>query len=398
MRLDRNIYTRLYQIAFFMQNIFSEGVKNEFKIQLPNPDTIPIDNPKSRRKIFDICFSALAHKDLYGYEYCRNFMQITNFEGDLFFVCVKVYERLDSLFSSYKEAFEPRRKTKKRVKVNFEDDPEWFFQSIPQDTISKDQIKTNTYGMFVSVKTACYFYCRFTPSYWCYFYSKIIRDYEKEIPVLSHIKEVLSRYFCQYPIDPFAFLKDYFSNLSDLLDTYLIAKNASETLREDPLWNTCFERINDGFLNSFVALAEMLAGESLIPISELKFKDNPNLVVEVEKMRRNKISESQRKRLSEREKQVEEHIGKIFKKVKSKRISIKDACEEYLSENEAALKECGINSAGTLRNLCSNTDPNKQRSAFHNRSYVKPVYSKSLKESIGRIREKIAESKRSESK
>ena len=149
--------------------------------------------------------------------------------------------------------------------------------------------------------------------------------------------------------------------------------------------------VNDEIINNCIDIAESLDTRTVIPILDVMLKEDSDLVSEVERKRRKKASESQKKRLEKREEQVQKHIKGVLKKCRSKKLSKTEACDEYFKENITALRECGINSKGTLRNRCSHTKPNMQRSAFFNRNYVRPNYSKDFQKEVIKISERIKE-------
>ena len=114
MRFDRNIYLRLEQIAFFIPDLRrSEGDTNEYQFTIPSKDSIPVDDPILREKIYSMFSTALHREYIANYTFLQNFMRIDDFEHLFFIVCVVIYKRLSVLFSPYKEIV---LSTKKSVK------------------------------------------------------------------------------------------------------------------------------------------------------------------------------------------------------------------------------------------------------------------------------------------
>ena len=218
--------------------------------------------------------------------------------------------------------------------------------------------------------------------------------FEHEIPMLVRTKEIVSRFLCSFPLKPFKELEGVLSYLSELLYIHSEAKGkvVSTKLQKDTYWRSYKKTIDNEIVDNCIDIAEKLPRKTLVPISKLMLEENPELVGEVEKKRRKKSSEAHKKRLEEREAQVQKHVKNVQKKCRSKKISITEACNEYYKETTDELKDCGINSIGTLRNRCSNTKPNKQRSAFFNRSYIKPNYPKDFEKTVKKIQERIKES------
>lgn len=392
MRFDRNIFLRLEQIAFFIPDLrLSEGDTIEYQFTIPSKDSIPIDDPNLRDKIHSMFSKALSREYLFNYTFLQNVMRIDDFEYLFFVVCAKIFERLSVLFFPDKETVSFAQQLKKDILQNHYVE---FYKSIPQDAITKDMIKEESYGMFHSVKMACDFYYKFYSSYRLYWHSRDIKTHESEIPMLVRTKEIISRFLCSFPLRPFKELEDDLSYLSDLL--YIHSETKEKViltkLQEDSYWRAYKKTVDNEIIDNCIDIAEIHSHNTSIPFSKLILEENPDLVGEVEKKRRKKSSEAHKKRLEEREAQVQEHIKNVLKKCRSKKISIKEACDEYFEEKATELKACGINSTGTLRNRCSHTKPNKQRSAFFNRAYIRPSYSENLRKSVIEISEKIKKS------
>lgn len=394
MRFNRNIYLRLEQIAFFIPDLGGrrfEGDTVEYQFQIPLQDSIPVDDPDLKNKIYNMFFKALSRENLHNYTFLQNFMRIDDFEYLFFVVCLVIYKRLSFLFIPYIEGNQTLEESNTNDSWDYS---EHFYKSIPPDAFTRDMIEENSYGMFHSVKMACDFYYKFYSSYCLYWHSSDIKTHESEIPMLVRTKEIISRFLCSFPLKPYKELKEDLSYLSDLLYIRSSTKKdvVSNKLQKDHYWSAYKETLDNEIIDNCIDIAEKLSGESLIPISKLLFEENPDLVGEVEKKRRNKISETQKKRLEEREVQVQKHVKNVLKKCRSRNISKTEACDKYFKENIAELRECGINSQGTLRNHCVPTKPNKQRSAFFNRTYTKPYYSDDFQKEVIEISEKIKES------
>ena len=71
--------------------------------------------------------------------------------------------------------------------------------------------------------------------------------------------------------------------------------------------------------------------------------------------------------------------------MKHKNISKRKACKAYFDEHKSELKAIHITSQRTLENICSTKESNKQRSAFSNMAFLKPVYSPAIEKKIKEI-------------
>ena len=83
MRFNRNIYLRLEQIAFFIPDLGGrrfEGDTVEYQFQIPLQDSIPVDDPILREKIYSMFFKALHRENIANYTFLQNFMKIDDFE------------------------------------------------------------------------------------------------------------------------------------------------------------------------------------------------------------------------------------------------------------------------------------------------------------------------------
>ena len=93
MRFDRNIYLRLEQIAFFIPDLGGrrfEGDTVEYQFQIPLQDSIPVDDPDLKNKIYNMFFKALSRENLDNYTFLQNFMRIDDFEYLFFVVCIVI--------------------------------------------------------------------------------------------------------------------------------------------------------------------------------------------------------------------------------------------------------------------------------------------------------------------
>ena len=387
MRFNRNIYMRLYQIAFFMPDIFQGGDKYEIEYTLPNPLAVPIDDPGLRDKFWTILSRVLSSKSGSNYKIIQGAMGIDVFEKRLFIVCLTIYQNLLPLFSPHQDAFRPRKQSESEEKYDFANDPEWFYKTIPQDAISKESIAEKSEGVFLSVKTACFFFCKFTPSYLLYKYSLSINKHENEIPLLTHAKEAISQYFCKYTAESFSSITDCLSELFDSLEVYSESRESFKKLQveERSYWNSWLEKIYDGIIINCLDISERLSAQAGIPVFEYIFQEKCNsskFVTKDERIRRNNISKSHTARLSQRKKKIQKHINEIKNISKSEKMSIRIACEQYHKKHESELKSINITSPRTLENICCDAKPNKQRSDFSNKAYVKPNYTPAFKNAI----------------
>ena len=306
-------------------------------------------------------------------------MEITDFEKQLFVVCIKVYDLLSSLFWEFQDKFYDR----------LEDNPAGFYKSIPQDAFPKETIKETikekSLGLFSSLKTACFFYCKFHPSYWLYSYSKIIHKNKSQLQFLKYVKNELYTYFVNRPIRKEASLSVYLDDLSSSIQSFLeIEKDPNALSSQDYL------NIIDKIVVDSIDLTNDLVSGLHIP------KD----LTTNEKKRRKAISENKKKSFSVRQKKVQEHISRIISESRSKKISIRKYCRDiYFPSHKTELNSLDIQSPRTLENICcKNHAPNKHRSAFSNRAYLKPSYRESSQQTIRDIYYELERDKRSSDK
>ena len=390
MRFNRNIYMRLYQIAFFMPDIFQGGDNYKIEFTLPNPDAIPLEDASLREKFWTILSQVLSSESGTNYKIIQGAMEIDGFEKKLFIICLTIYQNLLPLFSPYQEAFKPRKRIESEEKYAFVNDPEWFYRTIHQDAISKELIVEKSEGVFLSIKPACFFFCRFTPCYLLYKYSLSINKHENEIPLLIYAKEAISQYFCKYTAESFSHITGCLSELFDSLEVYSESKESFKKLQreERSYWNSLLEKTYDGIIINCLNISDRLSAEAGIPVFEYINQENYtpiNCVNGEERIRRNKISKSHNVRLSQRKKSIQKHVTEIKNISKSKKISIRIACEQYHNKHESELKSINITSPRTLENICCDAKPNKQRSDFSNKAYVKPNYPLAFKTAINNL-------------
>ena len=393
MRFNRNIYMRLYQIAFFMPDPQKgpTGKKRKFKASFLCPETncIPVDDPLLRDKIDEIIYYVSLIESNRNYKKSKDFMEITDFERVLFFVCQKVYEGLSSLLFQFEEKFKQKIDSKTKRECCIEDAPEGFYKSIPKKAFSEDEIREKSFDMFHSAKTACYFYSKFKPSYCMYNYSEIIRKHEKDIPILKYTKETIASYFCNCPINNYPYIKKVLLNLAYSLEGYSELKHGvRKTYRNKKslhLWNRFVTKLYDGVLINCINISKELSTKPVFSMLEFDTYKKDDLISKKEIKRRDRISKAQIDRLSERRMQVKSHIEEISKICRSQKVSVRKACGYYFKEHKSELKLININSQRTLENNYSKTEPNKQRSAFSNMAYVGPKYSPAFRKAINDI-------------
>ena len=357
MRFNRNIYMRLYHIAFFMpefSNDYNNGEKND-----PPSTSIPIYENEEAPLLKAFLSS----------------MKITDFEKQLFEVCINVYNSLSQIFTIYFSSFDSR----------LEDDPAGFYKSIPQDAISKETIKEKSLGLFSSLKPACFFYCNFNPSYWLYSFSVIIHKNKKQLSFLKYVKNELYTYFVNRPIRKEASLYNNLEDLSTSIQNFIKSEKNLDALSSQDYLNI----IDKIVVDSIDLTNDLVSG-----------LQTPKALTPGEKNRRTAISEKQNKRFSGRQKIVQEHISRIKSESCSKKMSIRKYCREvYFPTHESELVSLNIKSPRTLENsCCKNHKPNKHRSAFSNRAYLNPAYPDSFKQTIRDILYDLERDRRSSSK
>lgn len=389
MRFNHNIYMRLYQIAFFMPDAlrgkYDNGVESSFEV--PYPNAIPVDDPILKDKIRSSILFTNFDRDFF-YKSKAIDMGINHFERILFYVCINVYEQLQTLFSAYKKEFLSCNEMNNKKNNRLEDNPESFYNFIiSRDAISEDMIKEKSFDLFHSLKTACYFYCKFTPCYRMYIFSGNIGRCEKTISILKYLKVNIAYYFSSFPYSKDTYIISDLSDLNDSLSVYFECSNAVEGKIKDEeekqKWKVFLELLCDKIMLSCIEVSNRLSVKVKHSPTALVSRRIDKLVTKKEKKRRKRISDSQNNRLSERQEKVQRHVKNILMEWhNSKKKSMKTICEVYLDANRTELNSIGITSPRTLQNICSKTKPNKQRSAFFNRAYITPDYSKDCQEEI----------------
>lgn len=395
MRFDRNTYMRLRHIAFFMPDLFygEKEYKSEYMIGYPN--TYPFDDKDINEIIYSMRFSVASLESGSDYLFFQNLMRIDHFEIILFRVCIFAYLNLEPLFSQYKDSINPPNEYNNKGIDKKVDNPVVFYKSIPENDISGDEIKEKSYGMFHSVKSAWSFLCNFMPSVSLYDYSLLINKYKEDIPLLAYIKKDIAQFLCKYPIGSFVRLNELLSNWADALEIYSKCKESIKTLNLqgiDKLYGEYLLKIVHNRINMFCFdISNFLSNKAGALGFDFYFYTDKKIdpIDEKEKNRREGISKSHKNRLSERRVQIERIKKEIFNKSRSEKTSIKKACERYYEDHKNELNSFRIVSPRTLQNICSNTKPNKQRSAFSNMVYIKPDYSKGFQEKIDLIYKKI---------
>ena len=233
-----------------------------------------------------------------------------------------------------------------------------------------------------------------------YKYSLSINKHEKEIPLLIHAKEAISQYFCKYTAESFSYIIGCLSELFDSLEVYSESRESFKNLQGEKrsYWNSWLEKIYDGIIINCLDISEQLSAEAGIPVFEYIIQENftpVNVVNGEERIRRNKISESHNIRLSQRKKRIQKHVTEIKNISKSEKISIRIACEQYHKKHESELKSINITSPRTLENICCDAKPNKQRSDFSNKAYIKPNYTLAFENAINDLYHDILHKSRS---
>ena len=356
MRFNRNIYTRLWQIAVFMPIVFSKKNEHELaELDYALPKSMTRETCSEFEKL--VLTAAMTGKDdptIYQTALLKS-MQISIFEEHMFKVCLHVFEKINTLFFP-------------------KEDPQRYIREGDKDFVKNkillEQLSHETYEMFRSVSSALYFYKKFSKAKDIYDHSSTINNAIDLYSFLTHVKTNLFEMFADRPVESSPFVARYLVYLSDLdqLIKASIQQNSSdERTNRDYLFDLCFN------------LAVSYSSNSRI-------RDNPD---KREKQRRNSISIAQNKRLSERQAQIKKCVKEITANSRSSKSTIKTECYEYFEKNKEKLKSINITSYRTLQNHCSNTEPNKQRSAFFNRTYLALDYSKDFKETIEKAYSKI---------
>lgn len=381
MRFDRNIFTRLKLIAFFIPNIVKSDNEEDHSNELWDliPDfTNTIDEPNIRDKIYKKFEDIISIETDNRYEIYHNVMKITEFEEVLFSVCLKLYKNLSPLFSPYHdENYCFSKEQGGYANIPLEDHPNEFYKTIPKDSISKKEIKEKSFGVFLSLKTACYFFCSFTSSYLLHSHSEVIKKHEEKIPFLVYLKQHLAFYFFRCPVEPFAQLNRFLSDLTETIELFSGSNKALKDFQIDKYWK---EKLYEGIIFDSFDIIQLLSPDVGIPFFQL-LKDctsdngKNELVNNKKTIWKNNIKEAKQLGNAKRQKIVDGIKASIDYLKKSEHISARKACERILKENMVKLEEIGITSSRTLENkMGPNIDSNKKRQKFNSGFYIKPVY------------------------
>ena len=396
MRFDCNVYMRLKLIAFFIPNIVrsenEEDRSNEWWDLIPDL-TNSIDEPSIRDKINKKLEDVISIETDNRYGIYHNVMEITKFEEDLFSVCLKVYNNLSPLFFPYHdENYCFSKEQGGYANIPLEDHPNEFYKTIPKDSISKKEIREKSFGMFCSLKTASYFFCCFTSSYLLHSHSEAIKRYEENIPFLVYLKQHLAFYFFRCPVEPFAQLNRF---LSDLTETIELFSGSNKTIKDIQANQYCKEKLYEGIIFDSFDIIQLLSPDAGISyFQRLKACTSDNgkneLVNNKKTIWINNIKEAKQLSHAKRQEFVEGIKASIDYLKKSEHISVRRACEIILKENKIKLEEIGITSSRTLENkFCPNGDPNNKRQRFNSGFYIKPVYDESFQKDTYNIKSKL---------
>jgi len=391
MRFDRNIYMRLYHIAFFIPDaLIPEEKEDVFSIGHGFYELCP-DHSFCKKITKNLMFANLNEVKS-GYITAAEFMEISPLEKNLFYICLAIYEKLSLLFSSYEDAFKQNQKKELYMEYNLEEAPEGFYQFVSkesQNSISAEMIKENTFEVFSTLKAACYFYCKFSPSYSLYGCSYILNEYKSEISILKRTRKDVALFFGNFPTNRKGYLITALLNVADSLLVYLKCKNLVKERDKDEgekkIWDETIETLFFSVVYNCINVSELLSAKPIFTYQEIVSHIKDNLIEKNEFTRRKRISDSQNNRLSERQRQIENHKKRIVRKMGLKNVSKRKACKDYFDEHKSELKSIHINSPRTLENICSSKEPNKQRSAFSNMAFLKPYYSPAVKKKIKEI-------------
>lgn len=250
------------------------------------------------------------------------------------------------------------------------------------DLVSAKDIENVTKGAFSSIKTACVFYSKFTPSYYLYLYSEAMMKQEKHIPFLFYAKAKLMHFFSCRPVESFKDLNNCLSKLYDFLEMYSAA-------REAQIDSFYLDRIVDGMMINWTLIANTF--------STIK---TPNKVDEKEQNRRTKTSETVRDKNADRRLKLDgilENIRNLIQeeKQRTKKKRIKgDFYRKCFDDYKSELEECGITSPDKLQIKLSRKKMNKARSAYANRFYINIQYDDKFQDSIKYLYSEFKESER----
>ena len=154
MRLDRNHYMRLKQIAFFMPDILSKDEEhlNENRLDISVDD--PLLKIKIQSAITQVQF--LENKDLYR-EFLER-MKIDDIEKILFKACLFIYEAINNLLVEVDGIFLQKHDY---LILQLQENPKeacaLLEELVEKGTLSLVQIKEKSKEAFNSIKSVCYF-------------------------------------------------------------------------------------------------------------------------------------------------------------------------------------------------------------------------------------------------
>ena len=351
MKFNRVILMRLYHIAFFMPDALEKIDQDRLSCESEERDKMHVPYYEDES----------YQKDLF------ELMNITNFEKDLFLICKRIFENISPVFFPFEDKYT------KQNDSTIADNPAEFLKTIPHGIISTEDIEKKSYNAFSSLRSACYFYCRFIQSYYLYSFSDIINKQKNQIPFLKYIKNNLYAFFSNYPIVGTEPIHVYLDDLADSAKAFMHLGKMSKDMKPQEY----LKSIDKIVVDCMDVTNTLVSG----------VKTNKKITV-VEKKRRKGISKKKKEIFSERRKKILTHVRNIRQLARVRKASIKATCEDYLPKHRQALKEIGINKCSTLENHCikKRTDPNKQRSAFSAGLYVEPEYSSPLKTFIKELR------------
>ena len=371
MRLDRNHYMRLKQIAFFMPDILSkdEEYLNENRLDISVDD--PLLKIKIQSAIMHVQF--LENKDLYR-EFLER-MEIDDIEKILFKACLFIYEAINNLLVDGRFLQKPDY-----LILQLQENPKeacaLLEELVEKGTLSLVQIKEKSKDAFNSIKSVCYFYNEFTPSYYLYRCSETIKRMESRFPYLINLKTELYHFFLMRPVDSFCELNASLSDLSASLDLFSSVESLS---KNQSVSSFIVNKIYDWVIFNCLETSRMIPLKHGIP----KPSDTET---------RKKMAQTQREKNSEREEKKKELYDRLLidideeeKKTKKKRV-VKKVCDYYFNNHKTELEELKITSSQTLQSFVSrfrnNKNSNEKRTAFANREYIKPNYNKKLRDEI----------------
>ena len=339
MLLNRVIYQRLYNIAFFVPEIISvpgwEEAK-EFRIEIfgyfeNNPDAE-----------IALCELATSSEE-------KNPRRISHIEVKLFLLCEDAYSNLQTIFSKYESEFSSDG--------SYIDNPAKFYDFIQaKHEITPEMIREKSNGMFCGLRNCIRFYCMFCDCHFIYTCFKILLPAANEFDFLARLRDQVYATIGYSP-------KRSPGMHCSLGEIATCLTELSKNVKSSPKREKLISQVASACCELYYHLPAI----STLP----KTIFNP-----AEDRRRTAISKTKLKNNEAHSQEIKKHIEAI--RASSEGKSIRSCCKSYFEEHKEELKMLNINSPRTLQNRLLDKNPNRQRSSFNTCGYICPKYSTTL--------------------